>query len=338
MTRDLGGAGDLVFPREVLSEQRKLFAMESEPFHGELVWARDISDEHTRGVLVPDRMAEGDGRLRTRERDVVSWTENPRDVVLPIGTKFGRWKVWCNLVDDAVTGQLRPPQDTVYLVGVDPGGGRKRNPAPIVVFDARSGEQVAEMVTAEYGPSDTARLAVAAALWFGGREPAWINWETNGVGGSFGEYVHHRDRLHWPNCRTQRRPGVKGRDRTRRYGWANEGWSLRIAVEALIDKMASGQIRVRSHELLDDAETWIVYEGGRWGPSGLAGHKDREREDHGDLVIAAVCATMLLDDNPSMRGAAHRPRRLPPRSFAAQYQNQQRRLAEDEYRKRVWGA
>ncbi|GAF74791.1 unnamed protein product, partial [marine sediment metagenome] len=95
----------------------------------------------------------------------------------------GSWRFYCRLVNG------RPDQTKTYIFGIDISKGQGASNSIIDVMCAETREIVAEFADANVPPYELARMAVAAAIWFGGARRngrPFLIWEANGPGWDFG--------------------------------------------------------------------------------------------------------------------------------------------------------
>lgn len=301
---DLGGAGKRCFNREAIIRLKEEHARKPDRI-GELVWANIIQNgKAVSSTTTPDLLGEGDAILHARQWHNMQWRDKPN----------GNWSLWVTLERSSVNGRPRPPQDRVYGFGLDPGEGRRVANSAIVGFDLDSKEQVCEWVSADYSAKDAARMLVAIALWFGGRRPAVINWETNGCGGAVTDMVMDRRMLGYPHVYRRRDPNKKEVTQSDKAGWYSSKWTKSNAVELFADAMMIGRTKMRSARFYDDCLTLIVLDGGSVGQEKVADMETSAQESHGDLVISGIVSHMIspgnvaeTDDQALMRRAANDP-------------------------------
>ncbi len=285
-----GRSGDMVFSHETLRKARG-DCVEADHVGG-LVFANAWGGGNASPTSEPEELAEADDRLSRRQTHLVRWEEDSRKIPMD------QWQVWLPLSRDERLHTIRPPQDRMYTLFLDPGDGRRSANSVICVMDAETGEQVAEWCSSRYGARDAARILVAAALWFGGCRYPLIGWESNGpMGGAVSDIVGKR--LRYPNCYCDRVGGRAGPDkRTERLGWMSTGHKKPVLIDNFADAVSSGACRVRSLRLVEEAATFVVMEDGKVSQSQYADLTTGAREAHGDRVIAGAGCWMLVKESP----------------------------------------
>ena len=286
---DLGGSGDLVFDPMMLEEHARLHARP--PINtGDLFFAnrRDADGRSTNATIEPEELYEGDDALTRRERKRIRFESNDR----------GAWKLWCDL-ERQPDGLLRPPQWAMYVIGADPGDGRMSANSAIAVWDAMTGEQVASFVSARHSSRDFARIVCASALWFGGKRTPLVIWETNGVGGSVTEMLAQR--LSCPGLYRRKVLGRIDVPVTDGLGWSSTAPKKRLMLDGLADKLTAGVMITRDVQILDEARTFIIGDGGWVSQATLADLGTGARESHGDLTVAAALCAIGIEELPNQR-------------------------------------
>lgn len=319
----VGGAGDMLFPLQLLQTHAELFARE--PAHvGDILFANvrrmgDDGRERSEATMLPDELAEADPYLRARDARPIRWADR----------SAGPWKLWCKLERD-VGGVMRPRQDTVYGIGCDPGDGRQSANSTIFIGDMETGEQVAEFASADYSARDLARILVAAALWFGGARLPLINWETNGIGGNLTEMLNVK--IRYPNLWVRRKSEKRRPEDVDDIGWHSSPPTKRVAIDNFADAIASATVKVRSRALLDEARTFIVYDQGGVGQAKLRDLTTGARDSHGDRVIGGALFAMTTQSSQKLtpgeallRKAADDPRTMHGRTTLRRRENERAR-------------
>lgn len=287
------GAG--FFGRDLIAEHRALYAREPDAVGS----IRSGLDGHERDALLTQRAL---GEIR--------WRDEPRE----------SWSLWMSLNGG------RPPQEDSYVMGVDlsAGVGASNTVFSIAAFHART--KVAEYACPRVTPEEAARIAIEAALWFGGRTPCVILPEANGPGEVFIQALLH---LRWPAIGSERKWGAAKdmHSTTRRYGWRSTEQAKQTLLGDYRACLKSGRFIEPSHAALDEALTYHFDQAGRLvssgadseDPSGVA------RAPHGDRTIASALAALALDYGTA---APVEERRPPPGTVAE-------RIAERERAKRA---
>jgi len=104
----------------------------------------------------------------------------------------GRLKIWINLVNG------RLDQNLDYVIGFDLSKGQGASNSVGSIKCRQTGEKVGEWVDANTPPYEMARIAMALALWIGGRKKLpFLKWDMNGDPGyDFGKIVVKQ--FHYP--------------------------------------------------------------------------------------------------------------------------------------------
>ncbi len=206
------------------------------------------------------------------------------DTLVPEGfykSNSGLLHVWCELFKDS------PPIGRAYVMGVDASAGTGASNSVISVWDATSGEKVAEYADPNIRPEALAKFAIAVAKWFC---DAYIIWETNGSGRSFGDAVlDHGYGLYY-----NRGLGPE------KAGWAPTRENKHALLAAYRGALTDRLITNRSEQaLLETLE--FVFLGDKWvdhisldeveDPSGA-------RDQHGDRVIADALVAKVINKQP----------------------------------------
>lgn len=266
------GSGDLFFEPVELERHKKLFGRPAKSSGGVVF----------KGTLPDEAIVEA-----INKKDV--------KVVRKVGGK-GPWRFWAELPKG------RPDQARTYTIGIDLSKGQGASNSVMSLLCNETREKIAEFADANTPPHEMARLAVAAALWTGGRNGRPdIIWENNGDPGfEFGREITHTYR--YPNVYFDRAAGTL-RERTgKRYGWRSSPEKKAQALGLLRRAYAHGKFQNHSTEALDEAATYITYDGGGIGPAALVDESDEARKCHGDRVIAdMLCLWAVVDSKLERR-------------------------------------
>ncbi|GAG11508.1 unnamed protein product, partial [marine sediment metagenome] len=145
--------------------------------------------------------------------------------------KKGPLRVWCELMMD------RPDQSKTYIFGVDISKGQGASNSVISIKCKETGEKIAEWCDANTPPYEMARIAIALAIWCGGRPPRrlpFLKWENNGPGWDFGKIVV-RD-FNYPYYHTKVKPGMIIDKKAKNYGFQTNPQS-KYELLALYDRI-----------------------------------------------------------------------------------------------------
>jgi len=204
----------------------------------------------------------------------------------------GGLKLWVNLVGQ----RMAPPQDRPYVVACDVSEGTGASNSALVVWDNRTMEKVAEYLDPHIDPGIFGKFAVAVCRWFSGEDRedgAFLIWEANGPGRSFGKAVieaGHRNLFY----RTEEQRLVrKGSDFP---GWFSTPEAKKSLLTEYRRAIHEDLLVNRSSSALLECKEYIFTAGGAVvharsqrtiDPSGA-------RESHGDVVIADALAAKCL--------------------------------------------
>ncbi len=195
--------------------------------------------------------------------------------------KKGPLRVWCNLKLD------RPDQSKTYVFGIDIGKGHGASNSVISIKCRETGEKIAEWRDANTPPHAMARVAVALAIWCGGRKPKglpFMKWEKNGPGLDFGKMVV-KDFV-YPFCYYRDLEGDKRDKKMSKYGWHSSRDSKELLLAGYDRAISHGKYINHSLYGLQEMETYIHNTDGSIGPSCLVAENAAARKTHGDIVIA----------------------------------------------------
>ena len=218
--------------------------------------------------------------------------------------RMTEWKFWCDLPDG------RPNQNENYVFGIDISKGQGASNSVIAAYSADKRQKVGEWANSRIPPHEFARLTVASALWFGGRNPRrmpFIIWEANGDPGiEFGRMLVQV--LSYPYYYRDQAAGVIGVARKKKkYGFHS---SLEKKAELLGEysqALAQFEFFNFSEEAINEAMTYLVFDSGQIGPAVLLAEKSGSRLAHGDRVIADALAKRGIRGNPKKREEKVRP-------------------------------
>jgi len=198
----------------------------------------------------------------------------------------GSMQVWIELIKGA-------PPARPYVIGVDAAAGTGASNSVLSIWDAKSGEQVAEYADPNIKPERLAKLAISCCKWFW---DAYMIWETNGSGRAFGDAVIEHD-----FARYYKRPGnSETGEAAARAGWAPTRDNKYQLLSQFRGGLADRVVCVRSEQVLLEALEYLFL-GNNWVEhSSLNDNEDPSgaRDQHGDRVIAAALAVKVMDDQP----------------------------------------
>jgi hypothetical protein len=264
------GSGDTFFESTVIEQHKKQFGRPPRKRFG-LAIKKTIADEEVSKILAK------------WEPEKVAWSPK------------GSWRVWTELVKG------RPDQNFSYTVACDISKGQGASNSVISVLCNETRTKVAEYADANVPPHAFAKIAVAACLWFGGRNkrPLLI-WENNGDPGfDFGNQITNVYR--YPNVYYDRAVGTMSQKVGKRYGWRSTPEKKAACLGMLRRAYAHGRLKNHSLESLDECLTYIHYANGGIGPAGLVDESDSARKAHGDRVIADMLMLVGLGEAPKFK-------------------------------------
>ena len=210
------------------------------------------------------------------------------EAVKVIPSPKGPLRMWCSLLDG------RPDQTKTYIFGIDISKGQGASDSVISIKCKETNEKIGEWRDANTPPYEMVRVAVALAIWVGGRKPRslpFLKWENNGPGWDFGKLMVKEFR--YPYFYRHEQPGQIVDKKTKQYGFQTNRQSKFELLEGYDRALAQGTYINHSQEGLDQAKMYIHYTGGGIGPAELVEESDSARKLHGDIVIADA---LTIDD------------------------------------------
>ena len=276
------GSGDTYFEATVIEQHKKLFARPPRRTTS-IVWKKKLTDEAI----------------------VAAIGKADRNQIVALGK--GPWKIWCALNENG-----RPDQTKTYTIGIDISKGQGASNSVMSIMCNETREKIAEYADAHTPPYELARLACAAAVWCGGRNRRpLVVWENNGDPGfDFGNQFVQVYR--YPSIYYHRQAGTTNQKAGKRYGWRSDTESKSNALGMLRRAYAHGRFINHCAAALDEALTYIQYEGGGIGPADLIEESESVRAAHGDRVIADMLCLVGLKDAPRYKAA---DQAVPGKSF-----------------------
>ena len=275
-------SGDMFFTVENVDKHKYLFAREPrERYHIHFV-------PHTPNDLI-------NNFIRNRDLTKVSIKKG----------KKGPLRVWTTLM------MGRPDQSKTYIFGIDIGKGQGASNSVISIKCKETGEKIAEWRDANTPPYDMARIAVALAIWCGGRKPRslpFLKWEKNGPGLEFGKLIVREFR--YPYFYTNVTPGKTVDKKEQKYGWHSSRDSKYELLSALDRALAHGGFINHSEFGLEEMKMYVHYKDGGIGPAYLIEENASAKKTHGDIVIADA---LTIDDKETGR-VKHEGPKAPPGS------------------------
>lgn len=227
----------------------------------------------------------------------------------------GRLKLWVILTPEG-----RPPTDRRYVAGADIAQGTGASNSCLTVADVSTGEQVAEFASPSIRPDRFGTMAAAICRWFGGmnNEGAKLIWEATGPGRGFEDAVKEAGYGH-----IFYREAGRGVRHTHKFsgvpGWTPTPENILHLLMTFRRSLCDGRYCCRSREALDEC---LDYE---FAANGKIQHvKARSTADptgandnHGDRVVSAALANLLLPHTGAFAGLETVERVIPSSCFRA---------------------
>ncbi len=193
----------------------------------------------------------------------------------------GPLRVWSHLA------MGRPDQSKSYRIGVDVSKGQGASNSVLSVKCRETGEKIAEWRDANTPPYELSRVAVALAIWCGGKLPhrlPFLKWEMNGPGWDFGRMIVLQ--FEYPHYYRKKTSGQVVNTDTKKYGWHSDPTAKNELLMMYDRVMAHGGYINHSEFALEEALYYIHFPDGYIGPAGLVQENSSARKTHGDCVIA----------------------------------------------------
>ncbi len=207
--------------------------------------------------------------IKHRSIDTVQVKKNPS----------GPLKVWVNLING------RLDQTRSYIIGADISKGQGASNTIFSVKCRETKMKVAEWADANTPPYEAARIAVALAIWVGGKTKLpLLKWENNGPGWDFGRLIVKK--WFYPFYYRARRPGNTHDKKTKLYGWQSGRREKEELLREYDRVLAHGGYVNPSKSALEEARQYIYYPDGGIGPACLVEEDASAKKTHGDRVIA----------------------------------------------------
>lgn len=239
----------------------------------------------------------------------------------------GPWYIWCKLVNG------RLDQSKNYIFGIDISKGQGASNSVITVMCVETREIVAEFVDANTPPYELSRIACAAALWVGGARRngrVFMIWEANGPGWDFGRQVVHVYK--YPFYFVDHSTGVIAEKKGKKYGWHSSREKKSEALGMLRRAFAHGGILTHDEQCLEEALSYIHYDGGGIGPAVLMVESAEARKCHGDRVIGHMLCLYAVGEVPK---AKLEKSKAPHRSMAYRREQVMKKLKQEKRNRRL---
>jgi hypothetical protein len=236
----------------------------------------------------------------------------------------GPMRLWAKLING------RLDQSRSYIIGIDISKGQGASNSVMSIKCRETKMKVAEWRDANVPPYEFARIAIAVALWVGGRTKLpFLKWENNGPGWDFGRYVVRK--WFYPFYYRAKRPGQKNEKKTKLYGWQSGRREKEELLREYDRVLAHGGYINPSRFALEEARQYVYFPDGGVGPAALVEEDSAARKTHGDCVIADA---LTIEDTDAPKGDVVNDIEAPRRSAGFRKQDATRRRKDDGKLKR----
>lgn len=200
----------------------------------------------------------------------------------------GPWRLWFKPVES--NGKLEStPMGGNLVFGIDVAMGTGASNSVISVIDKGSRIKLAEFSDANTPPYRLARIAIAAAIWFGQRARPLMIPEANGVAGF--DFLRQLAKVYrYPNIYTEKPVLDKMERLTTSLGYHSSRPKKAVLLGNLSRAYMSENFTNPSESSLDEALQYIIFENGQLGPAYLMRESEDAKATHGDRVIADALA------------------------------------------------
>lgn len=247
--------------------------------------------------------------------------KNQLQHVVAAQTTKGPLRLWVRPV------RGRPDQAFTYTLAADISKGQGASNSVISIMCNETREKIGEWADANTPPYDMARVACALAMWVGGSKhggrPMMI-WEANGPGWDFGRQVVKT--YQYPMYYIDRQVGTLREQRGNKYGWHSTPEKKENALGLLRRAYAHNGFTNHSEEALDEALSYVYFEGGGIGPAALLQESQSARKTHGDRVIADMLCLVAMEGSVKLRPESPTAPECSPAGRLAVRQLEEKRL------------
>lgn len=257
------GSGETFFEAQNIEKHRRLFARPALS-----TWKIDFDKSVAEAAIA--------GIVLRSQRQFVRATRN------------GPWRLWTHLINN------RPDQSRTYVMGCDISKGQGASNSTLSVVCVETREKIAEFADANTPPYDLARIACAAAIWFGGKKRPYMIWEMQGPGWDFGRQVVRV--MQYPSYYVDKSSGMIAEKRSKRYGWHSSNPKKHEVLGILRRAYAHGGFINHSDAALDECLTYVHYDGGGIGPAEFIKESNEAKMCHGDRVISDMLALLAIGE------------------------------------------
>ena len=175
-----------------------------------------------------------------------------------------------------------------YVIGVDPAEGVGGDSAAVEVFNAQTGEQVAEFASSSISPDRLAYMVIELGNWY---NKALLVVESNNHGHAVLQIL---GRKYYNLYRRKTIDKISGQE-TDRLGWNSNGTTKPLLVDNLEEAVRMQSISLRSEELVKEMKVFVQTD-----VPGKMGY-GAEGSAHDDRVIAAGLAVQGIRMMPMLK-------------------------------------
>jgi hypothetical protein len=202
--------------------------------------------------------------------------------------------LWYHLIEP----KYQIPQHESFVIGADISTGTGATNSVLSIADRRTREKIGEIARTDMDPAAFAELAVATATYF---NDAFLIWEMNGPGGTFGKRVVD---LGYRNIYyRQDEQGLEHKlSKGLVPGWYASRDNKLLLFREYIRSLNSGGFVNRSAASLKECREYRYLPTGGIGNARAAAIDDPSgaRENHGDRPTADALANKALGDEPAL--------------------------------------
>lgn len=192
-----------------------------------------------------------------------------------------------------------PMKERRYVMGADVATGTGSSNSVLVVFDVKEGRKVAEFASPDLRPDQFATLAVAVGRWFRGNDglEAYLAWERNGPGRSFGDRVIE---LGYRNIYYRDKETGLLPDPTNVAGWTSTRESKLALLADYRTALANEAYVNPSRAAVEELSEYVFQPSGEVAHARSINKEDPSgaRANHGDRVIADALAWRAAKRRP----------------------------------------
>lgn len=206
-----------------------------------------------------------------------------------VDTDHGRWRIW-----EGSGGN----KQAHYVMFADPSYGLGRNNSAVAVVNVDTAKLAAMFVDPNVTPFELAELMAEAGRGpFKGRYGnALIGWENNGPGGSLGSDLW---RLDYPMLYRMRAQGQDHDKEGHTLGWTSTRLSKRLLLSNFQRALIQGDFICPCNKTLEEASEYVLTRDGGIESPEVADQSTGTKLAHGDRVIAAAGAVLLMNEFPA---------------------------------------